>query len=223
VLPSRVPALFEAVISLDNAPDGVKAIVTSKKDLNIINFNVKLDNARAFKAKITPRRILNYTPEITVNGKKHTGMIPANANISVTYRSKNFGITYAQLENFPWLKSRIYLPANPNAAEKKAAEELKGYFDFLKLKVSGSEANIRICVRPDVKGMPITIKGKELFFKAKDAAEARALMRELNYAMDRKFPWFVKEPYGGAVMKKLFDFIKYPMPYVRCFEQEQVK
>ncbi|MBE6395045.1 MAG: hypothetical protein E7044_13500 [Lentisphaerae bacterium] len=222
-LPSRVPALFEAVISLDNAPDGVKAVVTSKKDLNTIQFKVKLDNARAFKAKITPRRILNYTPEIKVNGRKHTGIIPANAEINITYRSKNFAVTYAQLAEFPWLKSRIYLPKNPNAAEKKAAEELKGYFNFLKLKVSGSEANIRIAVRPDVKGTPVTIKGKELFFKAKNAEEARALMRELNYAMDRKFPWFVKEPYGGAVMKKLFDFINYPMPYVRCFEQEQTK
>ena len=69
----------------------------------------------------------------------------------------------------------------------------------------------------------MTIKGKELFFKAKTPEEARALMRELNYAMDRHFPWFVKEPYGGAVMKKLFDFLKYPMPYERCFEQEQSK
>ena len=222
-LPSRLPALYEAALSLSNAPDGITAIVSSKKDLDVITFEVKLDNAKSFKAAITPRRILNYVPEIKVNGRKPDGIIPPKAKITVRYRSKYFGVTYEDLAEFPWLSSRIYLPKNANAAEKKAQAELKGYFDFLKLKISGSSANIYITVRPDVKGTPVTIVGKKLYFKAKNAGEARALMRELNYAMDRKFPWFVKEPYGGAVMKKLFDFIKHPMPYERCFEQKVSK
>ena len=218
-LPSRVPALYEAVVSFSTLPNGTQAQVSSRKDLNVISYTVKLNNPHPFKTRLTVRRILNYTPRLTVNGKAFTGTIPPQGNIVVTYTSQIFGVSFKQLKNFPWLESQIILPPRPNAAEKKAAAELKGYFAFLKLKMQGNKGVIQITVDPRETGLPVEIKGNKLFFKVKDAASARTVMRELNYAMDKNFPWFPKEPYGGAVMKKLFDFIKHPMPYEKCFEQ----
>lgn len=223
-LPSRLPALYEAIAGLSRAPDGLGAQVSVHKDLNRIVCSVKLDNAEPFAAEVTPRRIFNFVPEVKVNGKKPSGSIPANAEITIVYRSRYFGLTYAQLEAFPWLTARIVLPSDANAAERKAAAELRGYFAFIGKKMNGQDGTVRITVRPGTgTGLPVTVKGKELIFRTSTPAEARAVMKALNYAMDRKFPWFVKEPYGGPVMKKRFDFIRHPMPFKRCFEQEKIQ
>ena len=218
-LPSRLPVLYEAIIGLSSAPDGIGAVVTVRKDLNRIVCSVKLDNAKPFAAKVSARRIRNFIPEIKVNGKKTPGAIPAGAEIQVEYRSRFFETTYAQLAGFPWLKSRIVLPADANDAERQAAAKIREYFAFLKLKMNGGDGIIRIAVRKNTENK-IRLNGRELFFHAADPAAARRLMRELNYAMDRKFFWFVKEPYGGPVMKKRFDFIHHPLSYRKCFEQE---
>ena len=219
-LPSRVPALYEAVCALSFVPDGTGAVVSAKKDLDRVEYQVKLDNPASFRAVVTPRSVHNFELEdLTVNGKKPDGVIPAGALIKMTYRSRFFGMTFAELDAFPWLESTVELPQNANVAEREAAENLKGYFDFLKLKMRGGKGKVRIKVAPDVTGVPVELNGNVLTVRAGDAAAARVILKELKYAMDRRFPWLFKEPYGGKEMNARFDFKKSPMPFVRCFEQ----
>lgn len=218
-LPSRDPALYEAVIALSQAPDGLGAVVSSRKDLNRILYTIELDNARAFKASITPRRIMRYSPQVLVNGGQPTGTIPARAKITVEYRSKYFDMTFAKLDSFPWLKSRVVLPENPNADERAVAERIDEYFSFLGKKMDGNEGTVRISVRPG-KVSRMDIKDGELLFQAENGDDARARLKDLMQAMDRQFPYFVREPYGGRVMNARFDFKNHPLSFRRCFEQE---
>ncbi|MBQ7207625.1 MAG: hypothetical protein IJS01_07505 [Lentisphaeria bacterium] len=219
-LPSRVPALYEAVVSLSQAPSGLRAGVRTEKDLNAVRCRIDLESPVDFKAVVTPRRIRNFeVVSLTVNGRKPDGVIPARARIEVVFRSKIFGMTFSELDAFPWLESRIELPKEANAAEKQAAADLEGYFSFLKLKMRGGKGIVRIRISPDVVGIPVELHDNVLTVKAKDADAARAVLKELKYAMDRKFPYLFKEPYGGKEMNRRFDFKKSPMPFVRCFEQ----
>ena len=223
-LPSRLPALYEAIVSLSDAPDGLGAEATARKDLNRQEYTLKLDNASPFRASITPRRIRNYIAAVKVNGREPDGTIPPQAVITVEYRSTLFGCTFAELNAFPWLDSRTILPDNPNQAEQKAARYLDEYFEFLGLKRKEGAAVVWISVGLGAdRGEAICMKNGELLFHATTPLEARGLMLELNAAMDRKFPYFVKEPYGGPVMKRKFDFLNHPLTYRRCFEKEEVQ
>ena len=111
------------------------------------------------------------------------------------------------------------LPENPNADERYAADRLKEYFTFLKKKMDGDEGRVRIVIRKG-QGARISIKNGELLFQAENADDARARLKDLMQAMDRQFPYFVREPYGGRVMNSRFDFKNHPLSFRKCFEQE---
>ena len=219
VLPSRLPVLFEAVLSLSKLPNGTKAKVSTQKDLHQIICEVKLDNKTSFATKLSPRKIRNYTlTSLSVNGKTFNGTLPVNATIKIIYKSKYFKMPYGKLDLFPWLTSSIILSNKNCVNEQKIASEIKDYFTFLKLKMQGNKGQVKINVSNQNKENFVDIKDNVLIFNAQDIDSALVMLKELKYAMDRKFPYLFKEPYGGKVMNQRFDFKKYPMEFVRCFE-----
>ena len=74
-LPSRRPALFEAVCNLSGLPASgiLNAVVSSEKEIDRIVFTVKLDNSAPFRTAVTPREIYNFVPQIFVNGSRVNG------------------------------------------------------------------------------------------------------------------------------------------------------
>ena len=128
----------------------------------------------------------------------------------------------------------IQIPADPNPAELKESGNLQSYFRFTagkKITRSG-----RIWVRkgdaePSVPTVRISVgrggksgiarKGDLLILSAGNERQAAAMMKELNYVMDRRFEYLIPfAPHDSitAEMIRKFDMKSRLLPFERCFE-----
>lgn len=244
-LPSRRPALFEAVCNLSGLPASgiLNAAVSSEKEIDRIVFTVKLDNSAPFRTAVTPREIYNFIPQIFVNGSRVNGsesVLPAGAEIRIVYASKVFHCNAGTITSFPFTDDgkmpsfEIQIPADPNPAELKESGNLQSYFRFTagkKITRSG-----RIWVRkgdaePSVPTVRISVgrggksgiarKGDLLILSAGNERQAAAMMKELNYVMDRRFEYLIPfAPHDSitAEMIRKFDMKSRLLPFERCFE-----
>ena len=244
-LPSRRPALFEAVCNLSGLPASgiLNAVVSSEKEIDRIVFTVKLDNSAPFRTAVTPREIYNFVPQIFVNGSRVNGsesVLPAGAEIRIVYASKVFHCNAGTITSFPFTDDgkmpsfEIQIPADPNPAELKESGNLQSYFRFTagkKITRSG-----RIWVRkgdaePSVPTVRISVgrggksgiarKGDLLILSAGNERQAAAMMKELNYVMDRRFEYLIPfAPHDSitAEMIRKFDMKSRLLPFERCFE-----
>ncbi len=245
-LPSRRPRLYEAVINLSALPaEGrLEAVVSSYKDINQIRFDITLKGNSPFKAILTPRFIHRYNASILVNGTMTSpatpAEIPANAHITVRFQSDFFHCKAAEILSFPFVDAEgkpafaIQLPAKAHASELKEAAHLQDYFRFTADQKITLAGEIPVVQLPETAPDPavlitvgrgeetgITRRADRLELCAADADEAHAMLKEMAYVMDRRFPYII--PFGpvnsiSQEMLKKFNMPENPLPFERCFE-----
>ncbi|MFA6931913.1 MAG: hypothetical protein WCT05_16435, partial [Lentisphaeria bacterium] len=245
-LPSRCPRLYEAIINLSALPDegSLETIVSSHKDIDQIRFDIRLQGNSPFRAILTPRFIHRYEASVLVNETLTSPQtpvnIPANAQISVRFQSDFFHCKAADILSFPFVDAAgkpafsIQLPAEANAAELKEATHLQDYFRFttdrkitlaeeipvVQLPEAVSGAAVLIQVGRGAKTR-ITRRADRLEFCAADSAEAHAMLKELAYVMDRRFPYIIPfgrvDSFSQEILEK-FSMPENPLPFDRCFE-----
>ena len=250
-LPSRLPALFEAVADFSTLPRSGKLKVAAEavKDIHFMTYTLKPDNREPFSCRITPRRNPDFTVELKINGKtvdftKET-VLPPGAVIALEYRSKIFREPAKTFVNFPYLSvkgfplMRVVLPDDPNEAEKFAAERIEAYFKFTAdEKITGAsfvkvvkreqlgknDRYFEILCRPGKNG--VFRKGPCIVLHAPDALTMRENTDALLRVMDRRFPWFMNfvmhSKMSGDVVRK-FDLGKRGLPWKPCFESAKMK
>jgi hypothetical protein len=244
-LPSRRPALFEAVlnISQSSSSDFGEVLLQSRKDLHLVEYRVQLNNPAAFRCHLKPRWIHRFTPVILVNGKiipvGEECILPPEAEVCILYHSQFFRCSYQEIDSFPFVDAdnkpdfSIWLPPDANSSEMKEAVNLQTYFAYMgEVKVTGTapvfvikddEAPEGPVVQIRVgRGGPPVIerKGQIISLNAGNVAEADAMMKLLNYAMDRQFPYFCGCS-GPKDMADRFNLRVNLMPYERCFESTE--
>ncbi|MFA6931260.1 MAG: hypothetical protein WCT05_13125, partial [Lentisphaeria bacterium] len=244
-LPSRRPALFEAVLNLSdsNNHNFGEVLVQSRKDLHQIEYRIQLNNPDPIRCRLKPRWIHRFSPVILLGNQIiPTGVecnLPPGADIHILYRSEFFQCSYQEIDCFPFVDAErqpdfsIWLPPDANASEMKEAVNMQTYFSYTgKLKVTGTTPLFIVRDNEPPEGPTVQIrvgrggtpaierKGEILSLNAGNAAEADVMMQLLNYAMDRQFPWYPGRS-GPKDMVDRFNLQENLMPYERCFESEE--
>ena len=179
---------------------------------------------------------------ILVNGTKTSPAtpveIPANAHITVCFQS-DFSLRSRRNPLFPFVdaakKPTLRFNCPPaNASELKEAAHLQDYFRFTadqKITLAGV---IPVVQLPETAPDPavfitvgrgeetgITRRADHLELCAADADEAHAMLKEMAYVMDRRFPYIIPFSPVNSVsqeMLKKFNMPENPLPFERCFE-----
>lgn len=249
---SRLPVLYESVCGLSNIPaDGINVTVSSQKDINKIIFRLKFKDNKVFSTALNPRKIEDFTlDKIILNGKTVDSekiTIPANAEITIEYKSDNFTFSNTDLMRFPFADNsgkivmQILLPQDANASELRQAERLAGVFKFLadKKAVSGADVKIvrsdnsdkaafAVAVGRSADKAQVSLQGNVWKISAPDAASADKLVRKFSYIIDKRFEYiFPFKPRAwdclNPEMLNYFDLTEEYLPFVRCFENKGVK
>jgi hypothetical protein len=250
-LPSRVPALFEAVCGLSYTPEKLQCTIKSRKDKNKIIFYLQFSGNPEFKTRVLPRKIRDFgEPIMRINGKlsKSYGCnIPANAQVTLEYRSLYFNLTAAEILNFPFENKKknisftIFIPQNANKAEIKEAERLIEYFKFREERNSlKGSVNIKISRNPvptpnsivfrigrkcsDKYQPGISLKNGILSICSQNPLAAEKISKMLKYVMDRRFEYVIPFARINGMSKEIINRFKLEnehLPFVRCFKNNR--
>ncbi|NLP24380.1 MAG: hypothetical protein GX382_07660, partial [Syntrophomonadaceae bacterium] len=128
----------------------------------------------------------------------------------------------------------------PNDAEIKQAERIRGYFRFceernitaagkiplVKSDAQPDTATIRILVGRQCAGtVGVSRDGSTILVKASSPREADELVRQLSHVMDRKFEYFPPftqvDSISGEMLDK-FGIRGENLPFIRCFENDKM-
>ena len=251
ILAPRIPYLYEAVCGFSSIPaDGLTVTAESAKDINCIRFTLDFKNNPQFRTDILPRAIRNFAlKDIQLNGRNiqpENCEIPPNARLVLEYRSTQFLAAAAEILDFPFVDQEnrsafaVQIPAEPNDAEIKQAERIRGYFRFceernitaagkiplVKSDAQPDTATIRILVGRQCAGtVGVSRDGSTILVKASSPREADELVRQLSHVMDRKFEYFPPftqvDSISGEMLDK-FGIRGENLPFIRCFENDKM-
>ena len=240
-LPVRRPALYEAVCSLGNAPEGLEVQVSSQKELNEIRFTLRVRKGNAFRTRITPRWIAGFAPgKVLQNGKELQGEAELKPGqvIEIRYASTIFHCKAGDILSFPFTDASktpafaIVLPKEAESWERREAEAIQDYFRFTADKKITRRKQIPLlnaaADTPAViiaRGTPagISRKGNQLIIRAQNGDELRLFREKLTRVMDEKYPWIFPFNPMSDLSKEIFQKFEMgsrTLPWSRCFESE---